>query len=416
MLEAAKMSLKSVFTNFFSFVFYLSFGILYMILLYKYAPIEVVSDYFLIVSLIAISGLALSNIISFSCNYQLPEVYHKSRKEAMMLIFISVILSGLISGIVVFAIMQLGIIKISIMDNLTLAVYVMFYNISINSIGYLGNMLWIREKLIFSSIQPIFRFLVIGYLVFQNGSLSGQDITLFLFAVSAFYFMVLLYIFAKEGLDFRYLKQGYGWMMKGLSNGLWFYIDNLGSTLLSSIDSFMLGAFNLKDRIAGYNAALGPSKYIQTAVPGNIGSGLFPVLRSGKFKEDNSTIIEYGVKWTILLIYPLTIAAFLFADRIIAVLSPGYMDYAYIARIIILGFLLTPISMTIKQILQSVGRAKFVATTTLMAAIVNIIMNLIFFFVFNMGYVGVAVATAISNMLIDIILIRFSNIISLKTV
>jgi len=416
MLEAAKMSLKSVFTNFFSFAFYLSFGILYMILLFKYAPVEVVSDYFLIISLIAISGLCLSNIISFSCNYQLPEVYHKNKKEAMMLIFISTILSGLISGIVVLGVMQLGIIKIGIMDTWTLVLYVMFYNISINSLGYLGNMLWIREKLVFSSLMPIFRFLVLGYLVYQNGFLSAQDVTLFLFSVSSFYFVVLLYIFAKEGLDFSYIRQGYSWMMNGLSNGLWFYIDNLGSTLLSSIDSLLLGAFSLKDRIAGYNAALNPSKYIQTAIPGNIGSGLFPVLRSGMFKDDNSKIIEYGIKWTILSIYPISIAAFLFADRVIAVLSPGYAGYADIARVIILGFLLTPISSTIKQIMMSLGRARFVATTTMVAAVLNIIMNLVFFFVFNMGYIGVAIATALSNLLIDLILIHFSNIISLKTV
>jgi O-antigen/teichoic acid export membrane protein len=277
-------------------------------------------------------------------------------------------------------------------------------------------MLWIREKLVFSSLMPIFRFLVLGYLVYQNGFLSAQDVTLFLFSVSSFYFVVLLYIFAKEGLDFSYIRQGYSWMMNGLSNGLWFYIDNLGSTLLSSIDSLLLGAFSLKDRIAGYNAALNPSKYIQTAIPGNIGSGLFPVLRSGMFKDDNSKIIEYGIKWTILSIYPISIAAFLFADRVIAVLSPGYAGYADIARVIILGFLLTPISSTIKQIMMSLGRARFVATTTMVAAVLNIIMNLVFFFVFNMGYIGVAIATALSNLLIDLILIHFSNIISLKTV
>jgi len=416
MLEAAKLSVKSILTNFVSFGFTLVFGIIYLLLLFRYAPVEIVSDYFLVMAIISLSGLALSNIISFSCNYQLPEVYHRNRKEAMMMILVSTLLSGAISGIVVFSVGFSGIFSLGIMDVWTLGIYALLYNVSVNAIGYLGAMFRIREKMALASLQPVFRFLVMGFLVLDDGALSGYDVALFLFSLVSFNLAVLLYLFAREGLDFRYIRQGYGWIAMGLSNGLWFYVDNLGSTLLGSIDSFMLGAVNLKNAIAGYNAALNPSKYIQVSVPGNIGGGLFPVIRSGKFKESTGTIIEYGTKWTILLIYPLTIAAFFFADRVIAILAPAYTGYADVARIIILGFALTPISSTIRQILISMGRARFVALTTIGAGLVNIILNLTFFFVFNMGYVGIAIATAISNILIDIVLLNFSRIVSLKKV
>jgi O-antigen/teichoic acid export membrane protein len=416
MTEAARLTVKSIVTNFLSFAFYMFFGILYMTLLYKYAPTGVVSEYFLLLSVITIAGLALSSVITYSCNYQLPEVYAKSRKEGAMLMLLSMLLSGIAAAIVFIAILALNLFSIGMADSATLVLYALVYTAFSGTQGFLTNLLWIKEKLVITSIFPIFRVAAIAALVLLHGTLSGSDVMLFLWALTAYNILVGIYVFWKTGLDFSCANAAIKHLRNGLSNGLWFYIDSLGGTLLNSIDNFMLGAFSLKGQIAGYNAALGPSKYVQIAIPGNLGSAIFPVLRSGRFKESNGAIAESGIKWSILLFYPITIAAFLFPENIIAVLSPGYTSWALFARIFILGFFLTPISTTIRQIMISMGRAKVVALTTLSASIITIALNLLLFFGFHMGTLGIAISLALSNFACDFTIIAISGILPLKKI
>jgi O-antigen/teichoic acid export membrane protein len=416
MTEAARLTVKSITTNFFSFAFYVFFGILYMTLLYKYAPTGVVSEYFLLLSMITIAGLALSSVITYSCNYQLPEIYAKSKSEGAMLMFLSMLLSGVAAAIVFIIILALNLFSITMADSVTLVLYALVFTAFGGTQGFLTNLLWIKEKLVITSIFPIFRLAVMAALVFLHGTLSGGDVMLFLWALTAYNILVGIFIFWRTGLDFSCVNAGIKHLRSGLPNGLWFYVDSLGGTLLNSIDNFMLGAFNMKNQIAGYNAALGPSKYVQVAIPGNLGSAIFPVLRSGKFKESNAAIAESGIKWSILLFYPITIAAFMFPENIIAVLSPGYTEWALFARIFILGFFLTPISLTIKQIMISMGRARIVALTTLSASMITIALNLLLFFGFHMGALGIAISLAISNFACDFTIILISKILPLRRI
>ncbi len=416
MTEAAKLTVKSIASSFFSFAFYMFFGIIYMSLLFKYAPSGVVSDYFLLVSIITLAGLAFSSVISYSCNYQLPEVYARSKKEGAMLMLLSMILSGITAGIVFYAIISLNLFSIGIADAAMLIAYAMAYTAFGNTQGFLTNLLWIREKVVITSLFPIIRVAAIAALVLLHGTLSGNDVMIFLWSLTVYNALVGIFIFWKTGLDFNCLGAAMRHLRDGLPNGLWFYIDGLGGTLLNSIDNFMLGAFNLKSQIAGYNAALGPSKYIQLAIPANLGTAIFPVLRSGKFKESSSSIAESGIKWAILLFYPITVAAFLFPENIIAVLSPGYTEWALFARIFILGFFLTPISATVRQIMISMGRARVAALTALSASFLTITLNLVFFYALGMGALGVAIALAISNFTYDFAIITISGILPLKRI
>jgi len=84
------------------------------------------------------------------------------------------------------------------------------------------------------------------------------------------------------------------------------------------------------------------------------------------------------------------------------------LPYAYdYAKILTFGAVFTVLNMTMNNLLRAEGSAKKAMMSLLVGAVLNIILDPLFIFTFNMGVVGAAVATVISQMLSTMLILSF---------
>lgn len=195
--------------------------------------------------------------------------------------------------------------------------------------------------------------------------------------------------------------------------------DRVGRLLVSLSTPAMIGMFvtalyNVVDTIfvgrgVGPMAIAGitivfPIQMVVMAVAIMIGIGgasvISRALGSGDFEKANTT---FGNVLLSIVVFSATLAFLgnLFIDQLLALFGasktvlPYARDYA---RIILLGTVFYSFAMSSNNVIRSEGRAKVAMTTMLFSAILNIILDPIFIFVFKWGIKGAAAATVISQM------------------
>lgn len=111
-----------------------------------------------------------------------------------------------------------------------------------------------------------------------------------------------------------------------------------------------------------------------------------------------------GILFTLVAILNLELILRLFgAKEEIMIFSKQY------GSVIILGSILTMVNMTMNNLLRAEGSAKISMITMSSGAILNVILDPIFIFTFNMGIKGAAIATVISQLLSTILLLSYYN-------
>mgnify|MGYP002520541307 CR=1 FL=1 len=146
-----------------------------------------------------------------------------------------------------------------------------------------------------------------------------------------------------------------------------------------------------------------PLVIIFNAVAGLIGNGaaanLSLKLGEGK-KEEGGKIVGSAVTVSIILSIVLSVIAYLFLPKLVYMFGCTKNVYQYAidyGKIIILGAPFMMIYSALSQLIRADGSPKYSMILLVVGAILNIILDPIFIFTFNMGVKGGAIATVIGQ-------------------
>ncbi|KHF40418.1 MATE family efflux transporter [Halalkalibacter okhensis] len=189
------------------------------------------------------------------------------------------------------------------------------------------------------------------------------------------------------------------------------------------IGMFVMALYNVVDTIfisygVGIDAVAGvtiafPLMMIMMAVSAAMGIGGASVIsrRLGERREEEANLVFGNIISVILIISLLgMIGAFTILEPILRLFGAtpdilGYsIDYMFP---ILLGTFFFSFAFATNNIVRSEGNARFAMMTMIIPAVVNIILDPIFIFGFNMGVQGAAVATVISQASVTIVILRY---------
>lgn len=143
------------------------------------------------------------------------------------------------------------------------------------------------------------------------------------------------------------------------------------------------------------------------------GSGGAPRAAISMGKKDNKTaekILGNCFALLVLMAITLTVIFFILAPKLLILFGASEKTLPYAvayARIYILGSIFVLIVLGMNPFITTQGFAKISMLTTVIGAVINIILDPIFIFVFNLGVRGAAIATILSQAVGAIWILRF---------
>ena len=143
------------------------------------------------------------------------------------------------------------------------------------------------------------------------------------------------------------------------------------------------------------------------------GSGGAPRAAISMGKKDNKTaeqILGNCFALLVLMAITLTVIFFILAPKLLTLFGASEKTLPYAvayARIYILGSIFVLIVLGMNPFITTQGFAKISMLTTIIGAVINIILDPIFIFVFNLGVRGAAIATVSSQAVGAIWILRF---------
>ena len=151
------------------------------------------------------------------------------------------------------------------------------------------------------------------------------------------------------------------------------------------------------------------------------GAAAYLSLKLGeKKKEEASKGVANGITLSILISFAFCVITLTFLPQLLTLfgctdaLRQYALDYGYIIAV---GLMFMMVGTTLNSIIRADGSPKYAMATMLAGAILNVILDPIFIFVFNMGVKGAAIATVLSQILtfiLNIIKIRKFKSITVK--
>ena len=244
-------------------------------------------------------------------------------------------------------------------------------------------------KIIFTLIFLILGFQLFGFIMaYILGTLAG--------AVSAFFFLKkkVLPSFKTETIDksdeSALKKELFGYSFPLLFNFIIF-------SLITWIDTLMLGYFRTPTEVGIYNAAV-PTAFLMYIVPSTLLTLFIPVLTELYAKDKKEVLGHLDrriTKWIISINLALLGIFYLFSKSILQILfGNDYIAGSTALIILSTGYFLTYSLSTTTKVLVIIKRTKLVFINTLIVTLVNIVLNL--YLIPKYGINGAAIATAIA--------------------
>ncbi len=116
--------------------------------------------------------------------------------------------------------------------------------------------------------------------------------------------------------------------------------------------------------------------------------------------EDAEKLLGEAVSLNLIVNFIFTIIIFIFMDKIIIMCgaTPNILSYAKeYMRVIALGILINSFAMSTNHTIRAQGNAKTAMISMVLGAVVNIILDYVLIFIFEMGVTGAAIATIIAQ-------------------
>lgn len=184
-------------------------------------------------------------------------------------------------------------------------------------------------------------------------------------------------------------------------------------------DTLMIGYFMSASAVGFYEVAKPLSIFITTGL--TVSVFLYAPLAASLYSQgklnENKEIYSTLTKWICFLTLPLAMVLFFFSEIIISVFfGIAYISAAIPLKILSIAFFINTMTGPDGSTLTAYGKTKFLMYATVLTAVINFILNLIF--IPKYGIVGAAFATGFSLILINIVriykLYLISGIHSLK--
>lgn len=185
---------------------------------------------------------------------------------------------------------------------------------------------------------------------------------------------------------------------------LWFGLPlmaaDIGGKIIAYTDTLMLTHFSSLAEVGIYNVVL-PTSLFFIHVSRAISAIVFPISSELSFKKDFKNLAK-GIsllhKYTLALVIPLIFILFAFADHYLLVFfGKEYVVGTLAFRILLVGSMFFIVASVNNIIISSMGDPKTVTKIILVAALLNIILNL--FLIPLLGITGAAIATSLAYLL-----------------
>lgn len=172
----------------------------------------------------------------------------------------------------------------------------------------------------------------------------------------------------------------------------------LSSNIFQNLDIVMLGFMTADSTVGLYSAAVKITNIVITLLS-SIATVLLPRMSYYWEKQESEKYMEVLKKTFHLLLFlviPSTVGIYLLNENIIYIFSgAGFMDAAVTGKIMAIMVLILPINaMITQQILLPQGLDNLILRNTIIAAVVNVVVNI--FLIPVRGSTGAAIATVIS--------------------
>lgn len=182
-------------------------------------------------------------------------------------------------------------------------------------------------------------------------------------------------------------------------------ISQLITIIYNWADTFFVGQLNNTNMIASITICH-PLFMVTTAIANLFGiGGASAISRALGQKQYNKIkkISSFSLYASILVSILFSLLVFLFKTPLLSILgdteSTSSFTKQYLYWVIIFGSLPTVVSSTFAHLIRATGKAKQASFGISLGAIINIILDPIFIFAFQLGVEGAAIATFISNIL-----------------
>lgn len=173
--------------------------------------------------------------------------------------------------------------------------------------------------------------------------------------------------------------------------------------LYSMADTFFIGQTGDPNQLAALSIAF-PIFTLLTAVANLFGIGANSLIARSLGRNDKDTakkassfcfwgsIVATGILAVLLAVFMKPILTFAGADSLTLGPTSDYLMYVFV-----IGGIPTVAGLALGHLVRSVGRTREAGIGLAMGGILNIVLDPVFIFIFNMGVSGAAVATALSN-------------------
>lgn len=220
--------------------------------------------------------------------------------------------------------------------------------------------------------------------------------------VGAFLFLVFGASAYKSFPYFKHKSKDFA----GVSKKVWafgvpVFMTAIGGKFIAYIDTLLLTSMATIAEVGIYNVVL-PTAIMILLVGRVFGSVVFPMVSELWAKKDLKRLekgIDMAHKYVFILAVPVISILYMYADWFILTFFGGaYLDGVGAFRILLIGVLFYCVAMVNNNIISGMGRPKTVTVIVAVAALVNVILNLLL--IKDFGIVGAAMATTISYLIV----------------
>ena len=174
------------------------------------------------------------------------------------------------------------------------------------------------------------------------------------------------------------------------------WLGNMRGRVFNSIDIIVLGAFVSAGLVGVYAVAWSIAKFLD--IFGNaISTTLFPEMSNASAKNDPSAIshlVEDALAFAGLFLIPGVIGGAIVADRLLLIYGEGVVRGAAVLVILIFALLIYAYSKQLLNTLNAIDRPDLAFRANAIFITSNVILNI--FLIWQFGWIGAAIATAIS--------------------
>ncbi|HYG18536.1 MAG TPA: flippase [Ohtaekwangia sp.] len=201
------------------------------------------------------------------------------------------------------------------------------------------------------------------------------------------------YHFAKKHIQLS-PKLDKHWSKELFHYGKYTFGTNVSSTILKSVDSWMLGKLLSPAAVAVFNPAIRVSNLVEVPTD-TLTSILFPQLSKRIGVEGMSSakwLYEKAVGTLTAIMLPVVVLVIIFSSEVIYFIAgPGYEETVPILRVTMLFGLIIPFNRLMGITLDAIGKARTNFMYVLRNALINIVSN--FFYISYFGTIGAAYGT-----------------------